>query len=77
MEKRLYRLSLPGKVLDFYEVSDEAALRSSLNRLWTDRTERPERYQGPYTVSVWRLYQKLDMTRELRRIVASFGTWDK
>lgn len=77
MVKRYYRLCLPGKVVDFYEISDEAALRSSLNRLWTDRAERPERYQGPYTVSVWRLYQKLDMTRELRRIVASFGTWDK
>ena len=76
MIKRLYRLCVPGKVVDFYEVSDEAALRSSLNRLWTDRTEHPERYQGPYTVSVWRICQNQDMS-ESRRIIASFGTWDR
>ena len=76
MDKRLYRLSLPGKVIDFHEVSDEAALRSSLNRLWTDRTERPERYQGLYTISVWRICQNRDMS-ESRRILASFGTWDR
>lgn len=71
-----YRLSLPGKRIDFNELTDEAAVQSSLIRLRRDREERPAEYAGLYTISVWRVRENYDGTESLR-ILASFGTFDR